>query len=519
MKNVYPTQVESSPWEDSTPLSQTAEELTRCYGDHTLAFFGLALENKHFVVPGGVGLVNYRLKHGVAVVPGDPLCAPEAVEQVTRAFLKFCALRRWCVAFYQTRPTYLTAYRALKLHAFKMGEEALLSPQTFTLQGAAMANVRTSCRRAEREGVDIQWYEGVPPAAVMQQLERVSGAWLEGKGGAQAEETGFSTGRFGEIMTSAQQADRIAESAPSLPVGQQSATPRFVTGVALTKAGDVCAFVTFTPIYGAASDNPDASQAWGWALDLMRRTPDAPPGVMELLLVRAIERFRVEGAQVVSLGLTSWADSRQEMSARQRQLASFVTDRLGLLGNPRTLFSFKQKFHPRWESRYLVTNTSLALPKIALAVLGMRNYSGGLTKLTRKTFVQFLRYCLVGGANTLIDVLAFNILLWRFPTANAQVLVGYNSVAYMCGGVSSFFFNKYWTFRRVQRTNRREVWRFAISLVLELLYSNGLIWLAGKVLQPWISNVTLWGNAAKLVAVVIGTIISYTIMRFWIFTR
>jgi phosphatidylglycerol lysyltransferase len=42
----------------------------------------------------------------------------------------------------------------------------------------------------------------------------------------------------------------------------------------------------------------------------------------------------------------------------------------------RTLFNFKQKFHPCWESRYLVSNTRLSLPKIALAVLRLRNSSG-----------------------------------------------------------------------------------------------------------------------------------------------
>ena len=135
----------------------------------------------------------------------------------------------------------------------------------------------------------------------------------------------------------------------------------------------------------------------------------------------------------------------------------------------------------------------------------------------RSILWQFLRYCLVGGANTLIDLIILNILLWRFPTSNAQVLAFYNSIAYTGGALSSFFLNKYWTFRRRHKTAAREVIRFAISLFLEVIYSSILVWLAGKVLQPLIPNVTLWGNASKLIAVVVGTFISYSFMRFWIF--
>ena len=130
---------------------------------------------------------------------------------------------------------------------------------------------------------------------------------------------------------------------------------------------------------------------------------------------------------------------------------------------------------------------------------------------------QFLRYCLVGGANTLLDLLVLNVLLWGFPTKNVLILVVYNSVAYSGGAVTSFFLNKYWTFGHKQRTTRREVVRFVIVLALEILYSNGLVWLAGKALQPLITNGTLWGNASKLLAVAGGAVLSYTFMRFWTF--
>src|SRR5205807_8520015 len=182
-------------------------ELIRYYGGHTLAFFGLAPENLHFLAPDREGLVNYRLTSNVAVVLGDPVCAPKAFEHVTRSFLDFCALHNWRVAFYQAYPERLATYRALKLRAFKIGEEAIINPQTFTLSGSTMANVRTSCRRAEREGVSIQWYEGIPPTEVMYQLEQISSAWLESKAGEHASEMGFSMGRLDELVDTAERAD------------------------------------------------------------------------------------------------------------------------------------------------------------------------------------------------------------------------------------------------------------------------------------------------------------------------
>jgi lysylphosphatidylglycerol synthetase-like protein (DUF2156 family) len=360
-------------------LSHPEMELIRAYGGNSLAFFGLFPQNLHFLTLDGV--VNYRLANKVAVVLGDPVCAPEASEKVIESFLDFCAHSHWRVAFYQTSFAYLSAYHALGLHSFKMGEEAVLNPQTFTLHGSVLANVRTSARRAERDGVSIQWFEGVPPTTVMQQLENVSLTWLERKAGKQSSETGFSTGRLDDVIAGATLAENIASLSPSAFPGN---APRFVTAVVTTRAGIACAFVTFTPIYAAPLGEGTCLEArgWGWSLDLMRRTPDAPPGVMELLLARALEHFRSSGAQVVNLGLVALADTCQEMTPGQRYLISGIFDRLHLLEGRESLFKFKQKFHPSWQSRYLVTSSTLALPQIALAILRLRNYrGGGVTRL------------------------------------------------------------------------------------------------------------------------------------------
>jgi phosphatidylglycerol lysyltransferase len=322
--------------------------------------------------------VNYRLVNNVAIVLGDPVCKPKSVERVTRSFLDFCASHHWPVAFYQAYPDRLTTYRDLKLRAFKIGEEAIINPQTFTLKGSAMANVRTSSRRAEREGVSIQWYEGVPPTEVIDQLEELSSAWLKSKAGEHASEMGFSMGKLDELVDTALRADMVASISTRQHISHTTA-PRLVTAVATTSSGKACAFVTFTPIYGTLTMDADAQpqfQGWGWTLDLMRRASDAPPGVMELLLARAIEHFRSCNAQAVSLGMVAMSDTRQEMPRSQQLLMKMAADRLGLFKNSHTLFNFKQKFQPTWESRYVLTNTTLALPKVALAILHARNYLG-----------------------------------------------------------------------------------------------------------------------------------------------
>ena len=347
---------------------QTVVELVHRTGGQTLSFFTLAPGMLHYLDRNGEGVISYRLVGNVAMALGDPICVPEAFERLTRDFLTFCSNQDWRVAIFQAYPDHLTLYHKLGLRVFKIGEEAIIYPQTFTLAGSAMANVRTSCRRAEREGVALTLYEGVPPEEVMKQLQQTSSEWLERKGGKYATEMGFSMGRFDGLVDACLCAEEVGPSTYFQRDESVSSVPRLVTAIATRNAGQVCAFVTFTPIYGSQESHPEHVR-WGWALDLMRRTPDAPPGIIELLLVRSIERFRDKGARVVSLGTVAMADTRQEMTASQKQIANFAFEHLRFLETHRSLLRFKQKFQPCWESRYMAVSTTLALPKIALALL------------------------------------------------------------------------------------------------------------------------------------------------------
>ncbi len=359
--------------ERAEQIRQHSIELVRRFGYQTLSFFGMAKENLRYLHPAGEGVVHYRLVGDIAVVAGDPVCAPEAFEDVVEGFLNFCRRQDWQVAIYQAHPEHLPIYQKYGLYAFKIGEEGIIPLQEFTLSGSAMANVRTTCRRAEKEGVTIRWFEGRVPDEVMEQLYLLSHRWLQKKGEKQEAEMGYSMGRLSELAEAASRADSVALIENDSEVGRRT-IPRLVTGVAYDKGGKVCAFVTFTPVYGlqengGGGSNGKQQRCWGWALDLMRRVPETPPGVIELLLVRAIERFRKAGADILSLGLVAMADSRQEMAPGQRWIAQFISEHIHVLETHRSLLRFKQKFQPRWESRYIVTGSPLALPGVALALL------------------------------------------------------------------------------------------------------------------------------------------------------
>ncbi len=135
----------------------------------------------------------------------------------------------------------------------------------------------------------------------------------------------------------------------------------------------------------------------------------------------------------------------------------------------------------------------------------------------RTLFWQFTRFGIVGVLNTLIDVLTLNLLLWHFPTHNADLLLLYNSIAYLLGALNSFGLNKYWTFGYRQATTGREIARFALINLLAILCNDGMVWSIARVLHPLISSNLLWANASKGSAVAVTALVSYLGMRLWVF--
>jgi glycosyltransferase involved in cell wall biosynthesis/putative flippase GtrA len=142
------------------------------------------------------------------------------------------------------------------------------------------------------------------------------------------------------------------------------------------------------------------------------------------------------------------------------------------------------------------------------------------TRKTRgKTIWQFVRFVLVGCMNTMIDLLVLNGLLWLWPEQGTARLLLFNTIAYACGALNSFVFNRYWTFQREGPPNAREGARFLLVTLAAIACNDLILWLMSTILHPVHLTPTLWTNVSKVVAIGSTILLSYLGMRLWVFVQ
>jgi len=140
-------------------------------------------------------------------------------------------------------------------------------------------------------------------------------------------------------------------------------------------------------------------------------------------------------------------------------------------------------------------------------------------KTRGRTIWQFVRFGLVGCVNTIIDLLVLNGLLWLWPAQGTARLLLFNTLAYACGALNSFVFNRYWTFRREGPPNAREGARFLLVTLAAIACNDLILWLMRNILHPVHLNPTLWTNVSKVVAIGGTILVSYLGMRLWVFVQ
>ena len=119
--------------------------------------------------------IMYQASGSSWVSMGDPVGPPAAYEPLVWAFIENCDGMAVSPVFYQVTPENLPLYIDLGLSLSKLGEEARVPLDTFSLEGAARADLRHAHRRALRDGAQFEVVPRENVGAIMPELRACFG--------------------------------------------------------------------------------------------------------------------------------------------------------------------------------------------------------------------------------------------------------------------------------------------------------------------------------------------------------
>ena len=293
---------------------------------------------------------NAFVMYGVAgrsfVALGDPVGAPRERQELSWRFRELADRHGAATVFYEVRMHNLPLYLDLGLSLLKLGEEARVPLDDFSLQGGARKGMRRVINQVEKDGGEFGIVNAPDVAALMPELRAVSDEWLASK---KVREKGFSLGFFDEAYLR-----------------------RFPMAV-VRREGRVVAFANLWR--GQPGDE--------LTVDLMRYSDQAPDNVMEYLFLQLMLYGHAEGFSHFNLGMAPLAGLENRALAPLWNRVGALVYRFGEnFYNFQGLREYKEKFDPIWEPRYLASPGGLRLPRILTNVAAL--ISGGITGIVKK---------------------------------------------------------------------------------------------------------------------------------------
>jgi lysyl-tRNA synthetase class 2 len=312
---------------------RVARALVEAYGSDSLSFFALRRDKSYLFSPSRGAFLAYRVVGGTALVSGDPVGDEAELDPLLDELRRVARARGWRIAVVGASDRHLDRYRRLGLRPIPMGEEAVLRPAEFSLEGRAIRKVRQSVSRLSKAGYRLRVVGAEEVDAELRaELADVSDEWRGDR-----PERGFSMAiddlwLEGTVFAAAEDGE-----------------------------GRVGGFLHLAP----------SPAGRGWSLSTMRRRHDVPNGLTEFLIVETLAWAAREGASELSLNFCAFTDflSHERTRTPLRRLARrglLLADNVFQLER---LYAFNRKFFPEWRTRYICVEKLADLPAVGLAYL------------------------------------------------------------------------------------------------------------------------------------------------------
>jgi lysylphosphatidylglycerol synthetase-like protein (DUF2156 family) len=312
-----------------------ARDIVRRHGTGTLDYFALRDDKQWFFHRDS--MVAYAVFGGVCLVSPDPIGPFSERAHVWDAFRRYVDRNGWGLGVMGAGEEWLPTYQASGMRFIYIGDEAVVDPRTFSLEGGKMKGLRQAVNRVARYGYTVRFLD--PSHLDPQDAARLVELMAKSRRGEQ--ERGFSMmlGRLfdardtGLLLT-------LVEGPDGAPVA-------------------MCQFVP-SPAIG------------GYSLDLMRRDPaEHPNGLLDFALCSTITHLKEMGMKGLSLNfaaMRSILDGESGDGVTQR-VERWAIRRLSGVLQIETLWRFNAKYEPTWLPRYIVFDSAEQFVPVAVQIM------------------------------------------------------------------------------------------------------------------------------------------------------
>ena len=312
-----------------------ARDIVRRHGTGTLDYFALRDDKQWFFHRDS--LVAYAVFGGVCLVSPDPIGPFSERAHVWDSFRRFVDRNGWGLGVMGAGEEWLPTYQASGMRFLYIGDEAVVDPRTFSLEGGKMKGLRQAVNRVARYGYTARFLD--PSHLAPDDAARMAELMAKSRRGEQ--ERGFSM-MLGRLFD-----------------------PRD-TGLLLTLVegpdGAPVAMCQFVP--SPAID--------GYSLDLMRRDrEDHPNGLLDFALCSTITHLKERGMRGLSLNfaaLRSILEGETGDGVTQR-VERWALRRLSGVLQIETLWKFNAKYEPRWLPRYIVFDSAEQFVPVVVQIM------------------------------------------------------------------------------------------------------------------------------------------------------
>ena len=321
-----------------------ALEYCRKYGNDPFSYLSLEPDKSLYFSKRIEGVASYSVSGRLMLVCGNPVCSSRDLKTFLNELVEYAEAKKLKLVFFFAPDKSLSIYKNAGFIPYKVGEDAILDVQNWTMSGGVMAKVRLNWNAAVNRGLSVKeyqpWVKREPE--VESQFRLITKQWLTDKKIARL-----------QFMLGSMMFDKNCDK-------------RYF--YAVDNDGVIQGFNVLNPY----------SQRRGWTIDIYRRRKDCPRGVMELIIHDIMEILKSEGVTEVSMGgVPLYNTINHPDPSFFERTCHFIFENMGHIYGAKTLQIFKAKFNPVWQERYAYTkerHISMGMIRSACSIIDSEGF-------------------------------------------------------------------------------------------------------------------------------------------------